>query len=83
MIQNFPKQCAYPGGIVSMGWRSMESIIDISSLLFIWRILLLPMSNIYKILLINYIICTVMMKYVMQEYDMRGVLIRWVKMTKF
>ena len=35
-----------------LGWLSVESIIDIARLLFLWRIMLLPWTNIYKRVLV-------------------------------
>ncbi len=51
-IQNLPTQCATPAGVTTMGWKSMSAVIDIQRLSFMWRILLLPITNLYKSLLI-------------------------------
>ena len=36
-----------------MGWKPLAFHIDFLRLMFMWRILLLPMSNIYKTILIR------------------------------
>jgi hypothetical protein len=46
-IQGIPKQSANIC-IATMGWRSLEAYIDLSKLLFIWRIMLLRSECIYK-----------------------------------
>ncbi len=45
-------QCATPAGIVTMGWKSMSAMMDILRLSYMWRILLLPLTDIDKSLLI-------------------------------
>jgi len=47
-LQGLPKQAVSSGCIASLGWVSVETYIQLMQLLFIWRILLLPASNIYK-----------------------------------
>ena len=51
-IQVLPDQCANVGAIKSMGWITVRGLIDIARLLFLWRLILLPMSNIYKKVLV-------------------------------
>jgi hypothetical protein len=48
LIQGVPKQTANVTCLSTLGWRSIESHIDILKLLFLWRILLLSVGNIYK-----------------------------------
>ena len=47
-IQGLPKQCANAGSISTVGWKKLEIHIDFIRLLFLWRILMLPMQCIYK-----------------------------------
>jgi hypothetical protein len=48
LAQALPKQTANAGCLATLGWKSMSTHIDTLRLLFLWRILLLPMHNIYK-----------------------------------
>jgi hypothetical protein len=48
LAQAMPKQTANVTCLATIGWRCMATHIDIVRLLFLWRILLLPMDNIYK-----------------------------------
>jgi len=46
--QGLPQNTANYGAIVTMGWKSLKAHFDILKLLFMWRLLLLPMTCIYK-----------------------------------
>ena len=48
LIQGQSKQTANVVPTASLGWRSIECHIDIMKMMFLWRLLLLPMGNIYK-----------------------------------
>ena len=48
MVQGQSKQTANVAPLATLGWRCMNCHLDILKLLFLWRLLLLPMSNIYK-----------------------------------
>ena len=48
MVQGQSKQTANVVPVATLGWRSMESHLDYIKLLFLWRLLLLSMCNIYK-----------------------------------
>ena len=47
-MQFLPTKTANPGALVTLGLSSLEFYVDLSRLLFLWKILLLPLSNIYK-----------------------------------
>ena len=47
-IQGLPDQAVNIGCLATAGWQPIDMFIDLIRLLFMWRILLLPMSNIYK-----------------------------------
>ena len=47
-IQHLPKHTPGPCVIPQLGWISINGYMDMISLLFLWRIFLLPMSSIYK-----------------------------------
>ena len=47
-IQGLPTRTANAGCLATLGWLSLGSYTDIIRMLFIWRILLLPASNIYR-----------------------------------
>ena len=53
LIQGIPKNSANVGGIVTLGWSTAQAKINTKVLQFLWRILLLPHSDIYKVVLIN------------------------------
>ena len=48
MAQGQSKQTANVAPTATLGWRSFECHLDLAKMLFLWRILLLPMHNIYK-----------------------------------
>ncbi len=53
ILQGLPKQTANVAGVYCMGWKMMQATIDMMVMKFIWRLLLLPMTNIYKIILLT------------------------------
>ena len=53
MFQGLPNQTANTASLQTMGWHTVESHIEILRLLFFWRVLLMPMSNMYKLILIR------------------------------
>ena len=58
IIQVLPQQTANPGSRLTIGLTSITCHIDIMRLLFLWRILLLPMSSIYKKIVISrFLLC--------------------------
>ena len=52
VIQGLPKQTAGIGCLATVGWNSMEAHIDILRLLFLWRLLTLPVMCIFKVVLL-------------------------------
>ena len=56
MYQGLPKHVCNVGSLLTMGWSSMRAMIEIYRLLFIWRLLLLPMACLYKVLVIRRIL---------------------------
>lgn len=56
MFQGLPENTSNIGSVGLLGWNSIGAKIDIARLLFVWRILLLPMSSIYKKIMITLII---------------------------
>ena len=60
MFQELPENACNLGAIHTMGWLSIQSRIDYNKLIFLWRLICLPMCNIYKRLLLKrycYITC--------------------------
>ena len=47
-FQNLPLQSPNVSCLATIGWKSMESHINILMLTFLWRLLLLPMNCVYK-----------------------------------
>jgi hypothetical protein len=50
IAQGLPAQTANVAVLATLGWRSMATHIDLLKLLFMWRLLLLPMKNPYKMI---------------------------------
>ena len=48
LFQQLPPNTCNIGSVATIGWNSVKAQIDIRRLLFLWQILLLPMSTIYK-----------------------------------
>ena len=44
MFQGLPVQSASPGSLGNLGWQSIEAVIDLMRLMFMWKILTLPMT---------------------------------------
>ena len=53
MFQGLRDQAANPASVATLGWWSLQAHIDWIRLLFLWRILLLPMTCVYKSVLIK------------------------------
>ena len=51
--QFLPINTANAGALSGVGWKSIEAHCDIIKLCFLWRLLLLPIKCIYKILLVR------------------------------
>ena len=47
-IQGLPEQCSNSGSLGTIGWHSIECHIDYIRLLFLWQLLLLPITCVYK-----------------------------------
>ena len=58
-LQGLPDQAVNCGSLATIGWPSISCIIDKLRLLFLCRLLALPMTNIYKVLIIRRIISIV------------------------
>ena len=56
MIQGLPSQSSNTASLVTMGWHSVQVFVDIARLMFVWRILLLPMSSLYEIIMVRRIL---------------------------
>ena len=52
-LQGLQENACNIGAIRTLGWTSIQSNIDINRLLFLWRIICLPVTCIYKRLLIT------------------------------
>ena len=53
VFQGLPNQTCNIGAVKNMGWLSITGYIAIMQLLFLWRIVLMPIKCIYKIILIK------------------------------
>jgi hypothetical protein len=52
-IQGLPAQAVNIGSLATLGWQSIDVHIDYLRLMFLWRLLLLPMSSMYKVILLR------------------------------
>ena len=52
-MQALPNQTGNPGAIGTLGWNTIETQVNINRLLFLWRLLLLPITCIYKIVILR------------------------------
>ena len=48
IFQSLPQNACNVGSIATLGWSNISAQIDIQRLLFLWRILQLPMHSMYK-----------------------------------
>ncbi|MCP3891899.1 MAG: hypothetical protein GY702_23985, partial [Desulfobulbaceae bacterium] len=46
-IQRLPDRCTNMGAVRTMGWLSIRNIINITRLIFLWKLILLPISCLY------------------------------------
>jgi len=53
LFQGLPKNACNAGSLITIGWYPIECHIDILRLCFLWRIMVLPISSLYKLLLIR------------------------------
>ena len=53
IFQGLPKHTCNVGSLMTIGWYPIECHTDILRLCFLWRIMVLPISSIYKLLLIR------------------------------
>ena len=53
LIQGLPTQSSNSGSIFTIGWHSIEATVDIMRLMFLWRVLSMSMSNIYKVIMLR------------------------------
>ena len=51
MFQGLPHNTCNIGSLIGIGWSTISAHIDICRLLFMWRILFLPMTCIYKVIM--------------------------------
>ena len=63
LFQGLPVQSASPGAIGNLGWQSVQTVIDIMRMLFMWRILCLSTMCIYKKFMLKRIIELLAMGY--------------------
>ncbi len=52
-IQGLPEHTSEPAALSMIGWLSLECYVEILKVLFLWRILLLPVNNIYRKIVIS------------------------------
>ena len=54
--QHLTQNTANYGALLTAGWKSLQSHCDYMKLIFIWQIMLLPVTNVYKRILISRIV---------------------------
>ena len=55
VIQGLPNNCPSVSVLATMGWLTIESRIAILKLVFLWRILCLPLDSIYRRVLLHFL----------------------------
>ena len=55
VIQGLPNNCPSVSVLATMGWLTIDSRIAISKLVFLWRILCLPLNSIYRTVLLHFL----------------------------
>lgn len=53
MFQGLPSNTCNIGSLTALGWSTISALIDIYRLLFMWRMLLLPMQCVYKVIILK------------------------------
>ena len=53
LFQGLPKHTSNVASIGTIGWSTIQAKVDIMRLMFLWRLLLLPMSCIYKVVIVQ------------------------------
>ena len=53
MQQGLPRQCSNTGSVATMGRHSIKAHCDIMKIIFLWQLLCLPMSCIYKVVCVR------------------------------
>ena len=56
VFQGLPQQTANIGGLRTIGWKSILCKLEQNRLMFMWKILMLPTTNLYKRLLVRRIV---------------------------
>ena len=56
IVQGLPDQAVNIGSLATLGWQPIDLHIDMLRLMFLWRISLLPMTNIYKTVFVRRIL---------------------------
>ncbi len=56
IFQCLPDCASNCGSLRTIGWPSLNAYIDMARLLFLWKILILPISNVYKMITIGIIV---------------------------
>ena len=56
-IQRLPENCPLPSILASLGWMDIQSLIDISKLLFGYRMLSLVCTSVYRIVMVKRFYC--------------------------
>ena len=55
IIQGLPNNCHNVTVLSTIGWLTIDSRIAISKLVFLWRILCLPIDNVYRRVLLHFL----------------------------
>ena len=53
IVQNLPLNTPNPAPLATLGWLSIEGQVAIMKLIFIWRILFMPLENLYRQILLH------------------------------
>ena len=56
IMQGLPKNTSDIGSIMSIGWNTIQATVDIARIMFVYRVLSLPVNNIYKVVMLRRIV---------------------------
>jgi hypothetical protein len=63
VMQAVPRQTSNVGSVATAGLMSINATVDLMRMMFVWRVLLLPMSNMYKVMMLRSLVELVAQNY--------------------
>ena len=91
-IQGLPQQTPNLMPLATLGWSTMESVLDIMKLIFLWHLLILPMNNVYKRLCVYILTSTNFKPYygplgdlirIVNKYDLTNIVVHSLTLGEY